>query len=115
MEMDSSGQKTSSGMSISNEWKYKLTDPVADPVGFAIYGEWGLGLDEFELEGKLIFDKKINNIFLALNTVIEKEWETEIENGEEEIKSELLYEFDFGCSYLATPNFSYGIELRNHN
>ena len=110
------GQKTSSyGVSISNEWKYKISDPVADPFCFALYGEWALGLDEFELEGKLIFDKKINNTLFAFNAVMEKEWETEIENGEEEIKAEQIYEFDFGCSYLATPNFSCGIELRNHN
>ena len=26
-------------ISISNEWKYKISDPVADKIGFAAYGE----------------------------------------------------------------------------
>jgi hypothetical protein len=52
-------------ISFSNEWKYKLLDPVANEVGMALYGEYGIGSSEYELEGKLIIDKKINDFTLA--------------------------------------------------
>src|SRR5207249_2601297 len=33
---------------ISSEWKYKMTDPVADKIGSALYSELTLGTDEVE-------------------------------------------------------------------
>lgn len=59
---------------FSNEWKLKLTDPVANPVGLALYGEYGISSSEYELEGKLIFDKKINNLTIAGNVSYEGEF-----------------------------------------
>jgi hypothetical protein len=53
----SSTQRQFSFEGISSEWKYKLSDPVADGFGSAVYGELGLGTGEVELEGKLILDK----------------------------------------------------------
>ena len=44
--------------SISNEWKYRLSDPLADAVGSALYFEASFGPKEVELEGKLIIDKQ---------------------------------------------------------
>lgn len=102
-------------VSFSNEWKYKFSDPVADPIGFAIYGEWTLGLNEFELEGKFLFDKKIESMLLALNIVAEQEWETEIENDERETKSETKLELDAGVSRMLSANVSCGIEARQLN
>src|SRR5207248_6006042 len=57
-------------------WKYKLLDSVADPVGLALYGEWGLGFDEAELEAKVIVDKRLGDVLLATNLVVENEWES---------------------------------------
>src|SRR6187402_675980 len=37
---------------ISSEWKFKLTDPVADAFGSALYLEGSYGNSEAELEGK---------------------------------------------------------------
>src|SRR5260221_6806169 len=59
---------------ISSEWKYQVSDPSKNAVGFALYNELGLNTDEAELETKLIFDKKINKTTLALNLTYEPEW-----------------------------------------
>jgi len=39
---------------ISSEWKLKLSDPVADRAGSALYAELSAGPSQVELEGKLI-------------------------------------------------------------
>ncbi len=59
---------------ISNEWLYKVSDPVADPVGFALYIEWGTNGQEFELEEKLIVAKTAGPFTLAANLFVEHEW-----------------------------------------
>jgi hypothetical protein len=105
----------SSSLSISSEWKYKVLDRVADPVGLGLYGEATLGLDEFEFEGKLLIDKQIGKWLLAFNAVAENEWESELEAGETQTSSELTVEFDLGIAYALHPQWSLGFELRNHN
>ncbi|RPI00615.1 MAG: hypothetical protein EHM64_16915 [Ignavibacteriae bacterium] len=118
---DSTGVKmngadmTGQAISISSEWKYKLMDRVADLFGLALYGEATLGLHEDELEGKILFDKQFRSILLAFNGVVEQEWETEMDNGIAQTEEELSLEFDLGASYQATPSFSFGFEMRNHN
>jgi hypothetical protein len=63
--------QTENEISFSNEWKLKLMDPVANPFGLALYGEYGIGSSELELEGKVILDKKINKLTIAANAVYE--------------------------------------------
>lgn len=106
---------SSSSVSISNEWKYKMFDRVADWVGLGLYGEATLGLDEFELEGKLLLDKQIGKCLIAFNAVAEYEWETELSAGQTETSSELTAEFDLGIAYALQPHWSLGLEVRNHN
>ena len=96
---------------VSNEWKYKLLDPVADPVGMALYLEWGLAPTEAELEFKLILDKRAGDWLTAFNAVVEPEWEYE----SDETKREITFEFDLAAAYLFSPAFSLGAEMRNHN
>lgn len=96
--------------SLSNEWKYKLLDPVADPVGFAVYGEVTGAPALFEAEAKLIADKRIGNFIAALNLVGEHEWKF----GADELEREVILEQDLGLGYQLTPHFSAGLEARNH-
>lgn len=96
---------------VSSEWKYKLFDPVADPLGFALYGEVTGSPDELELEAKLIVDKRIGNVLLVANLVLENEWEFEPDETEREFK---LVE-TLGLTYFFTSRFSAGLELVNHN
>ncbi len=113
----SDGTSSKNEMGFSNEWKWKLSDPSLNKVGFCLYGEWGLkGGDEVELETKIIFDKYIGNHLLAFNTVVEYEKEFEwVQNEVESEEWESPIEFDFGYQYLTKKHIGIGFEVRNHN
>lgn len=96
---------------ISSEWKYKLSDPVADGFGSALYGELGLATDEVELEGKLILDKRAGKNLYAYNLTIEPEWEVGAEETELE---EVGLENNLAFTHFFRPRTSAGLELRNH-
>lgn len=95
---------------VSNEWKWKLLDPVADPMGLALYGEWTAAPTEAELEAKVIVDKRFGDLIAALNVVGEVEWELE---EADEVEAELGLEVDAGLAYLITPGLGLGLELVN--
>ncbi len=108
----------SPAFSFSNEWKFKVSDPVADRIGFALYGEFTLSTSEIELEGKLIFDKKINNHLFAANITGEAELEHEFES--EENKTSLENEknklqLDLAYMHLFEKGWGLGIEMQNRN
>jgi hypothetical protein len=104
-----------SEMGVSNEWKWKLTQP-ASHTGVALYGELGVKGDEFELETKLILDKWIGKNLFAFNAVYEMEEEAERANGKTEYGlSETPVEFDFGYMRNVSANLGIGIEFRNNN
>lgn len=96
---------------ISSEWKYKLSDPVADAFGSALYGELGLVTDEVEFEGKLILDKRAGKNLYAYNLTVEPEWEVGVEETELE---EVGVENDLAFTHFFRPQTSGGLELRNH-
>jgi hypothetical protein len=93
---------------VSSEWKYKLSDPVADSLGSALYLEGAYGPVEAAIEAKLIFDKQIGKWLLAGNAVFEHEWEF-AEAGETERAIEL--ELPLGVAYFVTPSFTAGLEV----
>lgn len=111
--------QTSIETSFSNEWKIKLSDPVANRMGSAIYMEATVGSDEYSLEGKLILDKRINNEFIAFNLVGEYELETEAEydggKAERKINIETPIELNFAYMHFFNPRFGFGLESKNHN
>ena len=96
---------------ISSEWKWKLSDPVADRFGFAFYGEVSGGPAAFELEGKLIADKRVGRWLGAVNVSYEHEWEFE---EEDETKRESAFEVTAGSAWFLKPSVSLGIEVRSH-
>ena len=95
---------------ISSEWKLKLSDPVADTLGSALYFEAGMEANELELEGKLILDRKFGDILVAYNFVFEKEYA--YEPGV--IAEEAAIENDLGITNFFTDHFSGGLEMRQH-
>lgn len=97
---------------FSNEWKLKLTDPTADPVGLALYAELSFGTDGMELEPKLILDKAIGPWLLAANVIGEFEYGADNDGMELE---EIAPDFSFGVSREITGGMHAGVELRNHN
>lgn len=98
---------------ISNEWKYQLLDPRADPVGLALYEEIGLKPDEAEFETKAIVDKWLGDkVLLAGNLVFEPEV---VFAQPHATTAEYNLEADLAAAYFFAPNFSVGLEARNHN
>ncbi|MGC8824529.1 MAG: hypothetical protein ACP5PZ_08020 [Bacteroidales bacterium] len=97
---------TENEIGFSNEWKLKLLDPVANPIGLALYGEYTISSKEYELEGKLILDKRINNFTIALNGVYELELEPEIENRETEWEKEHKLDGYLGIAWSVSPTFA---------
>jgi len=91
---------TNHEIGFSNEWKLKLLDPVANPLGLALYGEYGIMGSEYELEGKIIVDKKINNLTIAANGSFEVEYAPEYQNSNlswaKEGKNDFNLSFGFG-------------------
>lgn len=96
---------------ISSEWKVKLLDNVADPLGMALYAEFGMEANEFEAEAKLILDKRFGNLLLAYNFVFEREF-AYLPGGTQE--EETAIENDLGLTNFFSENFSGGLELRQH-
>ncbi|HEY0580324.1 MAG TPA: hypothetical protein VGC75_06425 [Candidatus Nitrosocosmicus sp.] len=101
---------------ISNEWKWKLSDPSLNKVGTSLYAEWGLKGDEAELEAKLIFDKNIGKNLFAFNIVYEREYEFERKNNKNEVNlSQSPVLFDLAYMRQISIPFGIGIEFRNTN
>lgn len=101
---------TSNEIGFSNEWKYKLMDPVADRFGLALYGEIGVFSNEFELEGKVIADKKIGNLTIAANGVFEEEFAPEYTNNKLEWEKEKKLEGYLSFAYSVKPTFAFTLE-----
>jgi hypothetical protein len=101
---------TENEIGFSNEWKLKLLDPVADPIGLALYGEAGISSFEYELEGKLILDKKIGNLTIAANGVLESEWAPGYAGNELEWQKEKKIEGYLAFAYSLNPKFQLTIE-----
>ena len=110
---------SNSEYSVSNEWKLKLSDPMANRIGSAIYLEGEVSSLESSLEGKLILDKQMGKFVSALNLV------GEYVNGHEfvvdgallhsQYVGELNLEWNYGLSYKIHEHVNLGLEIFNQN
>ena len=105
--------------SFANEWKLKLSDPVIDPIGTALYFEYKLSTNEVELESKLIFDKQIGRTLQAFNIVGEYAFIDALESNGNLVtvnkQKEINLEFNYAFAYKLNNNLSFGLELMNQN
>ncbi len=95
---------------VSNEWKWKLTDPSADLLGSLLYAEWAIG-EEYEAELKGVLSKDLGDFTAAYNFVLE--WEREEEEdalGRKERESEWTISHTAGLSWAPAPGFALGVE-----
>jgi hypothetical protein len=104
-----------SEISISNEWKYKFSDAVANTIGFAGYAELTVATDELEFELKAIFDKKIGRTLHAVNLIFEPEWETTTRNGKVETNEAYKYDANYAFSFSLSKNWNLGAEFIDKN
>lgn len=91
---------------VAFEFIYALTDPVEDSIGTALYGEFKIGDELLELEGKFIVQKNVGKWVLGYNGIVEAEWEG---SHFDEDKGEFAQ--TFGASYQFSPTFLAGFEL----
>lgn len=111
-EMDEAGN-TDNFIGFSNEWKYKLLDATADPIGFALYGEGSYSNPEIELEGKMILDKQVSNFLFAFNVIGEHSFVSGKNVADFIVtQSEDVAEFTGGAAYFIAQNFTVGVEAR---
>lgn len=102
--------ETENEISFSNEWKLKLLDPVANPIGMALYGEYSIGSKEYALEAKIILDKKINKFVVAANAIYELELKPVLEADDSGWEKENKADFNFACAYSFSQKFSLTLE-----
>jgi len=97
--------ETNYEIGFSNEWKLKLLDPVANPLGLALYGEYGISSNEYELEGKIIIDKKINNLTIAGNATYEAEFVPTYINNQLNWEKEGKVDYNLAFGYALRHGF----------
>lgn len=109
------GISSSTLFSVSSEWKLKLSDPVANAVGSALYVELTFSPTEFEFEGKLILDKKTESNSVALNLVGEYEVGLDVKKGKTIKEEEFKAEVDLAYMHMFKPNVGLGLEVVQKN
>lgn len=97
---------------VSNEWLWKILDPVADPIGLALYVEPETNGQEFELEEKIILGKVWGDLTVAANLAFEQDWRAS--TGEP--NRALHFNFSAGVAYrIPGLPVSVGLEFRQEN
>ena len=118
-DTSSDGMNQDLKISFSNEWKWKISDPVANAVGTGLYGEIEAGGSNIELEGKLIFDKQFPHDLVALNIAGKYELEREISRVDKVTKATWVYnspiELYLGYMHFFSHTIGLGLEARNNN
>lgn len=112
---EQNGIQTSTKYAVASEWKYRLSDPVGDPFGSALYGEVGVGSAEMKLEFKLILDKKIGPHIFAMNLYGEAEYEFTTMNYVTESKVKYPLNILAGYMYRLSPHWYVGVEVAQRN
>ena len=59
---------------IANEWRFKLSDSLIDPIGFGLLCESEFKPDEIELETKVVLDKRTGDFLWTFNWATEPEY-----------------------------------------
>lgn len=100
--------------SVSMEMIYQVMNPVTDPFGLALYLEPEFGPLSRELEWKIILQKNFldDRLIVAANISAKHEREAYLDGG---IERASPLDITIGASYLAFPNWSFGVEARIHN
>jgi hypothetical protein len=98
---------------FSHEFKFALTDPVADPIGLGLYLEYGIQAHEYELEGKVLLDKAVGPVLFAFNAVGEAELKPQADGADPELEGKLI--FLFGTSFRLSDHVHLGFEVRELN
>jgi hypothetical protein len=96
--------------SLSAQLKYKLSDPVADALGSALFLEGSTGPLRASVEGRLILDEQLGSFLLNANLIggLVELWE---------LRSSTLGNFGatLAAGYFVTPSLVTSLEVRSEN
>ena len=114
-DTSASGIIHESELSMSSEWKLKLTDASLNAIGSGLYAEFLISPSRFEIENKLILDKRLEKDIFALNFVNEYEIFKNVQKGKTLTTKEDEVEIDLAYMHLLKQNFGIGFESVNNN
>ena len=97
---------------VSSEWKFKLADNIADPLGVGLYIEPSISPSEAELEAKVLLDKRAGDVYVAYNLI--GEYDAAFD-GPGQTAHELVLQNSAGAAYFFTDDVALGIEGRNES
>ena len=83
--------------------RYRIADPGVLPIDIGLYGEVTENENEIELEAKVILQKRIGNLAIAANVVVEREFDF---TGE----ASWILDPSAGAWFQVTPTFQPGFE-----
>ncbi len=97
---------SSQSQGASAEFKYNLSNASADAIGSALYLELTATPLEYEIEGKLLLDKRLGTWHVVGNLIYEREWGFEgFWNNEHKIAVSL------GATHFLTEHLTLGAEV----
>lgn len=96
--------------SLTAQLKYKLTDPVADALGSALLVNGVFGPMSLGVEGRLILDRQLGSLLLALNLMGGRVSQLELVT-----RSVNTFGASVATGYFVTPNLVTSLEVRNEN
>lgn len=104
---------------VSLEIFQRFTNPRTDLVGSGFYFEFAHEGNATELEEKLILSKWVGKVNMALNLILEQEWEREWEPEqtvwEAHHEKEAVISLSGGIAYALHPHASVGLEFFTHS
>ncbi len=92
------------GTGVKERLRYRLFDEGVLPVDIGLYGELTETQDEFEIEAKVILQKRFGNLRIAANLVGEHEWLYVSP------QQDWVFDPSAGVTYQVTPVFQPGID-----
>ena len=95
--------------SVSNEWRYRFLDPVADSLGLALSFEAGYGPNLLDLGGRVIFGKQLRDWLFVLNLLGTQRFESAVTGT----VSRQAFGATLSLGYYFTPTLVGGLELVN--
>jgi hypothetical protein len=92
------------GNGVKQRLRYRLFDEGVLPIDIGLYGELTENEREFEIEAKVILQKRFGNLRIAANVVGEHEWYFASP------QQDWIFDPSAGITYQVTPVFQPGID-----
>ena len=101
------------GTGFKERLRYRLADAGEWPVDVALYGELVEYMTEFEIEAKIILERRIGRLRIAANAWAEREFyytPTQLANGTVVNEQDWVLNPTVGATYQIIPEFHAGVE-----